>query len=94
MTAKAIQNWKKQFLANASKAFESDDSSNAELAKLRSENDALAKRLGGTTVERDRAAGKLESLDLSNKRGLVDSKLTLSKTCQCRLRGISRSTLY
>ena len=97
VTAKTIQNWKKQFLANASKAFESDDSSRAdkeELVKLKSENDALAKTLGRTTVERDWAVGKLGSLDLSNKKDLVDSKLTLSKTSQCRLLGISRSTLY
>lgn len=97
VTSKTIQNWKKQFLANASRAFESDDSSKAdkeELAKLKSENDALAKTLGRTTVERDWAVGKLESLDLSNKKDLVDSKLTLSKTSQCRLLGISRSVLY
>lgn len=97
VTAKTIQNWKKQFLANASKAFESDDSSRAdkeELVKLKNENDALAKTLGRTTVERDWAVGKLESLDLSNKKDLVDSKLTLSKTSQCRLLGISRSVLY
>lgn len=97
VTAKTIQNWKKQFLANAAKAFETDSSSKAnkaELEKLKSENDALAKTLGRTTIERDWAVGKLESLDLSNKRSLVDSKLTLSKTSQCRLLGISRSVLY
>ena len=97
VTSKTIQNWKKQFLANAFKAFESDESSKAdkqELERLKDENDALAKTLGRTTVERDWAVGKLKSLDLSNKKDLVDSKLALSKTRQCELIGISRSVLY
>ena len=39
--------------------------------------------------------GKLGSLDLSNKKSLVDSKLkTLSKTRQCELLQISRSGVY
>ena len=32
VTSKTIQNWKKQFLENADKAFESDESSKAEKA--------------------------------------------------------------
>ncbi len=96
VTAKTIQNWKKQFLENADKAFETDDTkANAkELERLKEENDALAKTLGRTTVERDWAVGKLESLDLSNKKILVDSKLTITKTRQCELIGVSRSSLY
>ena len=97
VTSKTIQNWKKQFLENADKAFESDESSKAEkeeLERLKQENDALAKTLGRTTVERDWAVGKLKSLDLSNKKILVDSKLTITKTRQCELIGISRSVLY
>ena len=68
VTAKTIQNWKKEFLANASKAFESDNNAKEnkeKLEKLAKENDALAKALGRTTVERDWAVGKLKSLDLS-----------------------------
>ena len=39
--------------------------------------------------------GNLGSLDLSNKKSLVDSKLkTLSKTRQCELLQISRSVVY
>lgn len=97
VTAKSIQNWKKQFLENASKAFEDDGSSKEqqkELEKLRQENDELAKTLGRTTVERDWAVGKLKSLDLSNKKSLVDSKLKLSKTRQCQLLKVSRTSLY
>jgi len=96
VTPKTIQNWKKQFLENASRVFEGDGaSSKEELAKLKEENDALAKTLGRTTVERDWAVGKLKSLDLSNKRNLVDSKLTtLSMTRQTKLLEINRTTLY
>lgn len=98
VTAKSIQNWKKQFLENASKAFVDDAFSKEqkkELEKLKQENDELAKTLGRTTVERDWAVGKLKSLDLSNKKILVDSKLTSpTKTSQCKMLGISRATHY
>ena len=106
VTSKTIQNWKKQFLENADKAFEADDDREAkkELARLQEENDALAKTLGRTTVERDwqwessclakQRLSLRKSLDLSNKKILVDSKLTITKTKQCELIGISRSILY
>ena len=95
VTPKTIQNWKKQFLSNASRAFEEDvKQSQEEIAKLKQENDALAKTLGRTTVERDWAVGKLKSLGLS-KKDLVDPKLTtLPLTRQTALLGISRSSLY
>ena len=95
---KTIQNWKKEFLANASKAFESDNNAKEnkeKMEKLTQENDALVKALGRTTVERDWAVGKLKSLDLSDKKDLVDSKLTtLSMTRQTKLLAINRTTLY
>ncbi len=98
VTPKTIQNWKKEFLANASKAFESDNNAKEnkeKLEKLTQENDALAKALGRTTVERDWAVGKLKSLDLSDKKDLVNSKLTtLSMTRQTKLIAINRTTLY
>ena len=98
VTPKTIQNWKKEFLANASKAFESDNNAKEnkeKLEKLTQENDALAKALGRTTIERDWAVGKLQSLDLSERQDLVSSKLTtLSMTRQSALLSISRSTLY
>ena len=97
VTPKTIQNWKKEFLANASKVFESDNNAKENkkrIEKLKEENDALAKALGKTTVERDWAVEKLKSLDLSDKKDLVDSKLSISKTRQTELLGISRSILY
>ncbi len=98
VTPKTIQNWKKEFLSNASKVFESDSNAKenkAKIEKLKKENDALAKALGRTTVERDWAVGKLKSLDLSKKQDLVDSKLTIvSMTRQAKLLEINRTTLY
>lgn len=98
ITTKSIQNWKKQFLDNAAIAFEPARAVSEfkdEIDALKKENDALARALGKTTVERDWAVGKLESLDLSNKKDLVDSKLTsVSMTRQCEMIGVSRSSLY
>ena len=96
ITTKSIQNWKKQFLDNAAIAFEPARAVSEfkdEIEALKKENDALAKALGKTTVERDWAVGKLNSLDLSNKKDLVDSKLsTVSMTRQCEMIGVSRSS--
>ena len=64
-------------------------------SSFKSENDELAKALGKATVERDWALGKLRSLDIPNKRDLVDSKLKeLSMARQCGLLKINRSMLY
>lgn len=98
ITAKSLTGWKKQFLSNASLAFDVGGATQAykdEIATLKDENDALAKKLGKTTIERDWAVGKLKSLDLSNKKDLVDSKLTdLSTARQCEMIELNRSTLY
>jgi putative transposase len=98
ITAKSLTDWKKQFLSNASLAFDVGGATQAykdEIATLKDENDALAKKLGKTTIERDWAVGKLGSLDLSNKKDLVDSKLTdLSTARQCKMIELNRSTLY
>jgi len=98
ITAKSLTDWKKQFLSNASLAFDVGGATQGykeEIATLKEENDALAKKLGKTTIERDWAVGKLKSLDLSNKKGLVDSKLAdISTARQCELIEFNRSTLY
>ena len=98
VSSNSISHWKKQFLSNAAIAFEPTkvvSEYQAEINKLREQNDELAKALGKTTVERDWAVGKLRSLDLSNRKSLVASKLEqLPKTRQCELLGISRSSAY
>ena len=80
VTAKTINRWKQQFLENAALAFEPAkvvSEYKEQINKLKGENDELAKALGKTTVERDWAVGKLGSLDLSNKKNLIKSKLTI-----------------
>lgn len=98
ISSKTIQNWKKQFLNNAALAFEPAkvlSEYQEQINNLKEQNDELAKALGKTTVERGWAVGKLKSLDLSNKKSLVESKLNqLPKARQCELLDISRSTVY
>jgi putative transposase len=98
ITAKSIHNWKKQFLENAALAFEPAkvvSEYKEQINKLKDQNDELAKALGKATVERDWAVGKLNSLDLSNKKSLVESKLKIvPKARQCELLAISRSSVY
>ena len=98
ISAKTILNWKKQFLDNAPLAFKPAKAVGEykdQINELESQNDELAKALGKATVERDWAVGKLNSLDISNRKDLVDSKLEiLSKTRQCELLKLSRSGIY
>ena len=97
VTPKSLQDWKKLFIDNASQAFENKMSSEfkKEIEELQASNDQLAKALGKTTVERDWAVKKLESLDLLNKKSLVEPKLTnISLTRQCQLLEINRSSMY
>jgi putative transposase len=47
------------------------------------------------SIERDWTVGKLKSLDLSNKKVLIDSKLNeISMTRQCELIDLNRPILY
>lgn len=98
ITGKNLANWKKQFLENASLAFDVGGATKAykeEIEELKEENDALAKKLGKTTIERDWLEKKLNSsVSLNEKKLLVESGLELSKTRQCELLELNRSTLY
>jgi putative transposase len=98
VTSKTISNWKKQFLENANRAFEDDKVSNKYKEQIEIKNkeiDALAKTLGKTTVKMEWAVGKLKSLDLINKKELVESKhKKVSIADQCELLNMSRSSYY
>ena len=99
ITTKSLTDWKKQFMDNASLAFDVSGATKAykdEIEELKDENDALAKKLGKTTIERDWLEGKLKSsVSLKNKKELVETELTtISVTRQCELLRINRSTLY
>ena len=74
---KSLQDWKKQFLANASLAFDKSavvKEYKDEIIKLGKEKDATSKKLGEIIVERDWLEGKLESLGLSTRKRMVDTK--------------------
>ncbi len=100
VTGRSLHLWKKKFLENASMAFDlgkATQSYKEEIFDLKKENDALAKKLGKTTIEKDWAVGKLKSLDSSTKRDLVEFKQvnpTLSLTRQCEIMQLNRSGLY
>lgn len=98
ITSKSIQNWKKQFLENASLAFDVGGATKAyrdEIEELKTENDGLAKALGKATIKAEWAAGKLKSLDFDNKKSLIESKHNkISVLEQCESLGISRSSYY
>jgi len=70
----SLKNWKKQFLQNASLAFDKSavvKEYKEQIAKLEREHNQLAKKVGILTIERDWLAKKLCSLDLSTKKRLV-----------------------
>ena len=95
---KNLVNWKKQFLENMSLAF--DKSSvvkeyKEEIETLRNDKDELAKKVGNLTIEKDFLEGKLVSLASSSERkALVDSKLKISITKQCKLLQVGKSSFY
>ena len=77
ITAASLKSWQKTFLENASVAFDLGKATKTfkdEITDLKIENDALAKKLGKTTIEGNWAVGKLRSLGFSTEKGLVDSK--------------------
>lgn len=95
---KNLINWKKQFLENISLAFDKSvvvKEYKSEIETLKSEKDAIAKKLGETIVEKEFLEGKLVSLASSKERkSLIDVKHNLSLNRQCQLLHISKSVLY
>ena len=98
VTSQTLGKWKQQFLENASLAFDVGGATKAykeEIEELKSENEQLAKALGKATVKAEWAAGKLKSLDLNDKKSLIEPKhQELSISEQCELVGLSRSSYY
>ncbi len=100
ITATTPKSWKRKFLENASTAFDSGRATKAyknEIADLENESDALAKKLGKTTVEGDWPVGKPRGLGSSTKKDPVDSKpsnSSISVTRQCVLLGLDHVSPY
>ena len=98
ITPKNIQNWKKIFLDNAEMAMEPakaiKEYKDANL-ELQSKIDDYAKIVGKMTVEKEWLEGKLQSLDLSDKKELIESKsIYISVSTQCKLIKLNPSSLY
>lgn len=98
ITPKNLQNWKKQFLENMSLAFDKSavvKEYKEEIESLKKDKDALAKKVGNLSIEKDFLEGKLVSLVSSKERkALVDTKLNLSLNKQCELLHVNKSSLY
>ena len=70
----SLKSWKKQFMENASLAFDKSavvKEYKEKIEKLEREHNQLAKKVGTLTIERDWLAKKLCSLDLSTKKRLA-----------------------
>ena len=96
---KNLQNWKKLFLENAEVAMEPAKAVKEykdEVAKLKVKVGEYAKKVGELTLEKDWAVGKLNSLDSSYKKELIDrdENKRLSVVKQCNLINYSRSNLF
>jgi len=95
---KNLQNWKAAFLANAEIAMEPAKAVKEykdKISELEAKNDTYAKVVGKMTVELEWVTGKLESLDLYDKKLIIESELkTISIIRQCELISLNRSSLY
>ena len=98
ITAKSLIDWKKQFLDNASLAFDISGATKAykdEIEELKAENDALASKLGRATIERDFLEKKLDSsVSLNSRKDMVETGHEISIARQCEILGIPRSSFY
>ena len=94
---KNLQNWKKIFLENAEMAMEPGKAVKEykdEIKDLQVKNDEYAKAVGKLTVENNWMSGKLKSLDSKSKQAIVESKLDISISSQCKLIGLNRTNVY
>lgn len=95
-----LKNWKKQFLENMGLAFDKSavvKEYKEEIAILEKTSDALAKKVGTLTIERDWLEGKLVSLDLSTKKEMIDNQAdnkTVSFNRQLELLSVSKTAYY
>lgn len=98
ITSQSITKWKKQFLENASLVFEPAkvvQEFKDEIKSKDEEIEELQKQLGKSVVEKEWLAKKLESsVSLNKRKELIEDELNLTKTTQCKLLHVSRSSHY
>ena len=93
-----VKNWKKMFLENMSLAFDKSTvvkEYKKEIETLKKDKDALAKKVGNLTVEKDFLVEKLQSsVSSKTRKTFVDTEHKMSLNQQCKLLHIAKSTLY
>ena len=95
-----LRNWKKEFLANASLAFDNkrEDNLREKLAEERKEKSEYAKKVGQLTMQVDWLKKNLKKLsDLTTRVNLVRNLSTtkeLSVSTSSKLLGINRTSVY
>jgi len=98
ISSQSITKWKKQFLENASLAFEPAKAVQEFKNEIKSKDEEieeLQKQLGKSVVEKEWLAKKLESSVSSKERKtLIENGLELTKSTQCKLLSISRASHY
>jgi len=101
VTNKSVAAWKKVFLANASMAFDVDNTALEHKKALQckeKEVSELHRQLGKRTAEAEWASKKLKSLDFDKRQQFskseLESKNILSVASRCRLLGVYRSGYY
>ena len=98
ITSQSIMKWKKQFLENASLAFEPAKAVQEFKDELKAKNieiEDLQKQLGKSTMEKEWLAKKLESsVSLNKRKALIESGLEITTSKQCELLHVSRSAYY
>jgi putative transposase len=101
VTNKSVAAWKKVFLANASMAFDVDNTALEHKKALQckeKEVSELHRQLGKRTAEAEWASKKLKSLDFDKRQQFskseFESKNILSVASRCRLLGVYRSGYY
>ena len=98
ITSQSIAKWKKQFLENASLAFEPAKAVQEFKSEIKSKDEEIAelqKQLGKSVVEKEWLAKKLESSVSSKERKtLIESGLEITKSIQCKLLSVSRASYY
>jgi len=98
ITPQNLNNWKKLFLENATKAMEPASEVKKlekEIAENKKKISRLERKVGQVVVERDWLEGKLKSLDYYKRKSFAESELkSLSRSRQCSLLDISHSVFY
>jgi len=95
---KNLQNWKKQFLDNASLAFDKSavvKEYKEKIENLEKDKNMMARKVGELTLEKDFLEGKLVSLvSFDIRKEMIDTEHKLSLNKQLKLLDISKTAHY